>query len=100
MDRAEQAKALGSEARLSILSWLKEPGRHFAYQVTDDPDTIGVCVTLIAAKLGFSQPTTSRHLELLKHAGFVTSHRIGRWSFYRRNEAAIAEYGRWIHDDL
>lgn len=99
-DRLEQFKALASEARLSILDWLAVPDRHFSHQVTGKPSEIGVCVTLITEKLGMAQPTVSRHLELLRRAGFLTVGKVGRWSFYQRNEAAISEYKRWVNDTL
>ncbi len=85
---------------MTILQWLKEPRRHFHQQETGDPAEIGVCVTLIAAKLKMSQPTVSRHLELLRRAEFVAVERIGRWSFFSRNEAALADYRNWLHDNL
>lgn len=99
-DRLEQAKALASDARMAILQWLADPDRHFPRQETGTPSEIGVCVTLIAEKLAMAQPTASRHLELLRRAGFVTASRRGRWSFFTRDEAAIAEYKRWLNEHL
>ncbi len=98
--REEQAKALASAVRMQILQWLKTPGAHFSEQTTGDPVRIGVCVTLITARLGMSQPTVSRHLELLKRAGFLSVQRIGKWSYYRRNEKALKEYRRWLGETL
>lgn len=98
IDREEQTKALAHAARLAVLAWLKEPGRHFAHQESGDPVDIGVCVTLIADKLGLAQPTASRHLDLLRRAGFVRAEKRGRWSFYRRDAAALADYRRWLDD--
>jgi DNA-binding transcriptional ArsR family regulator len=46
---------------------------------------------LIAEKLGISQPTLSEHMRILVQAGLVTPKRIKQWTFYRRDEAAIAE---------
>lgn len=99
-DRLEQSKALASDARLSILEWLTEPDVHFSHQVTGKPGEIGVCVTLLTDKLGMAQPTVSRHLELLRRAGFLSVNKIGRWSFFARNEAAISDYKDWINDHL
>ena len=99
-DRVEQSKALASEARLKVLGWLKEPARHFRHQQSGAPAEIGVCVTLIAAKLGISQPTASRHLELLRRAGFVGVSRIGRWSYFARDDAGLDDYRRWLRDAL
>jgi len=99
-NRLEQSKALASEARLAVLAWLAEPDRHFAQQETGKPSEIGVCVTLLAEKLSMAQPTVSRHLELLHRAGFLSVRRIGRWSFFRRNEEAIKDYKAWINEHL
>ncbi|WP_206518654.1 ArsR/SmtB family transcription factor [Stakelama tenebrarum] len=100
VDRLEQSKALAGEARLAILGWLAESDRHFGHQATGAPSEIGVCVTLIAEKLEMAQPTVSRHLELLRRAGFLSVNKIGRWSYFRRNEAAIEDYKRWIDEHL
>lgn len=99
-DRLEQSKALASGARHSILNWLASPNDHFAHQQTGDPTEIGVCVTLLTEKLQMSQPTVSRHLELLKRADFLTVRKIGRWSYFSRHEAGIADYKRWLNDSL
>jgi len=99
-DPVEQSKALASETRMKILDWLKRPSRLFSHQQTGDPDAIGVCVTLIAEKLNMSQPTVSRHLEILRRADFVEVNRIGRWSFFSRNSKGIEAYGKWLNDNL
>ncbi|MEM8838383.1 MAG: ArsR family transcriptional regulator [Pseudomonadota bacterium] len=98
--RLDQSKALASDARLLILSWLTEPDRHFSHQETGKPSEIGVCVTLITEKLGMAQPTVSRHLEILSRAGLLEVNRIGRWSFFKRDEAAISDYKAWINEHL
>tara|TARA_R110002126_G_scaffold14244_1_gene60403 strand:- start:1098 stop:1403 length:306 start_codon:yes stop_codon:yes gene_type:complete len=100
VDRLEQSKALSSKARVAILDWLREPYDHFAHQETGDPRDIGVCVKLITEKLNMAQPTVSRHLELLRRADFVTVNKIGRWSFFKRNEAGIAAYKEWLNEHL
>jgi len=84
-------KALGNERRLQILEWLKQPRAHFREQVDGDLVEDGVCGVLIAEKLGVSQPTLSEHMRILVQAGLVTPKRIKQWTFYRRNEPAIAE---------
>lgn len=100
VDRLEQSKALASDVRLTILTWLKTPALHFSHQVTGDPAEIGVCVTLLADKLRISQPTVSRHLEVLRRAGFLRVRKIGRWSFFARNEIALSSYTEWLRDTL
>jgi DNA-binding transcriptional ArsR family regulator len=83
-------KALGNERRLQILEWLKAPRAHFREQVDGDLVDDGVCGVLIAEKLGVTQPTLSEHMRILVQAELVTPKRIKQWTFYRRNEAAIA----------
>ncbi len=99
-DRLEQSKALASDARLSILGWLADPDTHFLHQVTGNPSEIGVCVTLLSEKLAMAQPTVSRHLELLRRAGFLKVEKIGRWSFFKRDEVAISDFKAWINEHL
>ena len=90
MTNASAFKALGNERRLQILAWLKNPRAHFREQVDGDLVDDGVCGLLIAEKLGVSQPTLSEHMRVLTAAGLVTPKRIKQWTFYRRNEVAIA----------
>jgi DNA-binding transcriptional ArsR family regulator len=89
-------RALANERRLQILEWLKDPGANFPPQVDGDLVNDGVCGALIAEKLGLSQPTVSEHLKVLAYAGLVRSKRIKQWTFYRRDEARIAEIKRAI----
>ncbi|GFM69822.1 ArsR/SmtB family transcription factor [Pseudomonas capsici] len=96
----DQSKALAGEPRILILQWLKHPREHFSHQITGDPALIGVCVTLITEKLGMSQPTVSRHLDLLRQAGFLRAKKIGKWAFYSRDETAIDEYKAWLVEQV
>jgi ArsR family transcriptional regulator len=89
-------RALASDRRRLILRWLKHPKQHFRAQVDGDLLADGVCGVLIAEKLGVSQPTASEHLKILTQAGFLRSRRIKQWTFYKRNEAQIAEIKRAI----
>jgi ArsR family transcriptional regulator len=91
MPIVDALKALGNERRLQILEWLKDPRAHFREQVDGDLVDDGVCGLLIAEKLAVSQPTLSEHMRILVQAGVVTAKRTKQWTFYRRNEAAIAE---------
>ena len=90
MPIVDALKALGNDRRLQILEWLKDPRAHFREQVDGDLVDDGVCGVLIAEKLAVSQPTLSEHMRILVQADLVTAKRIKQWTFYRRNEAAIA----------
>lgn len=89
-------KALSNDTRLNILAWLKEPKRNFGRQEVGDFDADGVCVSLIQKRSGLSQSTVSSYLALLTRAGVVKAKRVGQWTYYRRDEAAI----RRFFDDL
>ena len=92
--------AVDNERRLQILDWLKDPTRHFRPQIDGDLETDGVCGLLIAEKLGVSQPTVSEHMRVLVSAGLVDAKRIKQWTFYRRNEKAIAAFKRSVRERL
>ena len=83
-------KALASDKRLKILEWLKDVQANFPPQEHGDPVTEGACNLFIVEKLGVSQPTGSRHLKVLVDAGLVVATRRKGWTYYRRNEDAIA----------
>ncbi|MFN3208093.1 MAG: ArsR/SmtB family transcription factor [Roseovarius sp.] len=99
-DRADQVKALASESRLEILRLLTRPGTEFAAQQSADPETTGVCMNMIAERMGVSQPTISRHIDLLRRAGFLAVRKQQKWSYCRRDEDALAEYHRWLAETL
>jgi DNA-binding transcriptional ArsR family regulator len=83
-------RALASERRLQILTWLREPLAHFPPQVDGDLVRDGVCGLFIAEKLGVSQPTCGQHLKVLSQAGLIRGTKIKQWVFYRRDEERIA----------
>src|SRR5215470_15912652 len=89
-------RALANDRRLQIMEWLKDPESHFPPQVDGDLVKDGVCVVLIAEKLGITQPTATEHLKVLAHAGLVRSKRIKQWTFYKRDEARIREVKKEI----
>lgn len=83
------AQALASEKRLLILKWLKDPASYFkANQPYDEEE--GVCGLYIAQNLGISPASTSVHLKVLTQAGLVRGLRVGKFTYFRRVEAAIA----------
>lgn len=90
MHQIDALKALANDRRLDILEWLKAPRAHFREQVDGDLVEDGVCGLLIAEKLGVSQPTLSEHMKVLVQSGLVSAKRLKQWTFYKRDEAAIA----------
>ncbi len=87
-------KALASKRRLQILAWLKDPVENFPPQEHGDPIEHGACNLFIVEKLGVSQPAASRHLKVLVDAGLVIPTRRKGWTYYRRNEEALAAVAR------
>src|ERR1700752_3182251 len=91
-------RELANARRLQILEWLKDPRAHFPPQVDGDLVRDGVCGLYIAEKLGISQPTASEHLRVLSQAGLIRGKRIKQWTFYKRDEAKIAEVKRALKE--
>ena len=100
MSIAPALRALANERRLQILEWLKDPVANFPPQVDGDLVDDGVCAVWIAEKLGVSQPTLSEHMRVLTGAGLVRAKRIKQWTFYKRDEARIAEIKRAIAEEV
>ena len=86
----ETLKALANPVRRKILAQMKEPEKNFHGQ--EHSYELGVCAGKIDAACGLSQSTVSAHLAVLLQAGLVTTHRVGQWIFYRRNEPAITAF--------
>jgi len=95
LDRDLVLKALAHPVRRDMLTWLKEPQKHFSGQA--HPLEMGVCAGSFE-RCGLSQSTVSAHLSTLSAAGLVTTRRIGQWVFYARDEAAIAAFRASLYD--
>lgn len=85
---------------MAVLKLLSDPKANFGHQWSADPVDVGVCMTLIAEALGLSQPTVSRHLEILKQAGFISVQKHLKWSYCKRNEAALQDFMTWLDAEL
>lgn len=77
--------------RLDILEWLRDPAAHFPPQRYGDPAEDGVDAAALAAKLGVSRTAARTHLDLLTAIGLLRARKVGRRTFYRRDEYRIAE---------
>jgi DNA-binding transcriptional ArsR family regulator len=91
-------KALANPVRREILAWLKEPQTYFPDQAL--PLVSGVCAGSIEARCGLSQSTVSAHLTMLRRTGLITSRRVGQWTFFKRNEAAIKAFLSSLNSSL
>lgn len=85
---------------MEILRLLLDPGTEFAQQESADPAEFGVCMNLIAERLDLAQPTVSRHVDLLRRAGFITTRRKRQWSYCKRDEEALRDYHDWLANTL
>lgn len=93
-------KALANESRFKILQWLREPEANFPPHQEHGHFNDGVCGDFIRDKSGLSQSTVSHFLSILHQAGLVTPTRIGKWTYYKRNEEVIREYLKTIIREL
>ena len=69
-DKAAIFKALGEPNRLKILKLLSGKS---------------LCVTEITADLDLAASTVSKHLSILKEAGFLTEEKKSKWIYYKIN---------------
>ncbi|MDU0328967.1 MULTISPECIES: ArsR/SmtB family transcription factor [Paenibacillus] len=100
MDPIEVFKALSNESRLQILQWLKEPEKHFVPHEGVDMREIGVCVSQVTDKLNMTQSTASQYLSILQRAGLIRTERIGKYTYYKRNEEKISELADFLNQKL
>lgn len=89
-------KAVASPVRLEILSYLKDPVGNFPPQTDGDLVRDGVCADFIREKVGIAAATASRHLTLLTEAELLVATRRKGWTFYRRDEEAIARFAQTL----
>ena len=74
---------------MSNFIMVKNPENHFdekPYLEQDLNFQVGVCVGDIQLKTGLAQSVISSYLLTMKKAGLLESDRIGKWTYYRRNE--------------
>jgi DNA-binding transcriptional ArsR family regulator len=86
--------AVADPTRRRILQVLKE---HGGCSIGKD---VGLCASDIEQRIHLSQPTISHHMAILTKAGAVDAKKLGLWVWYRRNEAALREFGRSLRKSL
>jgi ArsR family transcriptional regulator len=74
-ERTEVYKALGHVTRLQIFEkiLMKSARSHESNE--------GLCITDIASMFDFTLPTISKHLDILKQAGLIKTHKEGKKIF-------------------
>ena len=103
MDPQRILKALSNPHRLDIILWLKHPKQEFGVQVhskilIDFPNSVSV--KSIQKRCGVSQSSVSTFMTLLEHADLVESRKIDQYTYYRRNEEIIREFGEWYNKEV
>ena len=84
-DLLDVFKALGDETRLRILKLLEDEA---------------LCVCEIMEVLGMIQSRVSRHLDILKRAGFLMARREKKWVVYTWNKERINPYHLYLQELL
>ncbi len=92
MNHIEITKALANETRFEIIRWLRDPEANFRPHKDGKDFSDGVCVAVIQEKSGLSQSTVSHYMSILQRCDLVTPTRIGKWTYYRRNDATVRAY--------
>lgn len=100
MENIDIFKALANENRLQIMNWLKNPTDYFVHEEDVDMNEVGVCVGEIQKKLGLTQSTTSHYLSMMSKANLLIATRIGKWTYYRRNDETLAQLNEFIGKEL
>ena len=103
MDPLRILKALSNPHRLDIILWLKHPEKEFGVQVQtktliDFPNSVSV--KSIQKRCGVSQSSISTFMSILENAELVESRKIDQYTYFRRNEPIIREFGEWYNKEV
>ncbi len=91
---ARQLESLADPTRRHIIALLKQKGCCSCDAVrAADP---GLCVCDLEAALSLSQPTITHHIQVLREAGLISTWKIGRWRYCRRDEEALDRLADWL----
>ncbi|HJY88167.1 MAG TPA: metalloregulator ArsR/SmtB family transcription factor [Candidatus Acidoferrales bacterium] len=91
---AKQLEALADPTRRHILGLLKRKGSCSCAEV--NPADPGLCVCDLESALSLRQPTISHHIQVLREVGLISTRKIGRWLYCRRNEEALDKLTAWL----
>ncbi|RCX23834.1 regulatory ArsR family protein [Fontibacillus phaseoli] len=65
-----------------------------------DMNETGVCVSQITNKLNMTQSTASQYLTMLQRAGLIKTKRIGKFTYYQRDEEAISQIADYFKQEI
>lgn len=100
MNLVEVNKALSNQVRIDILNWLKKPEENFPPHLELGHFDYGVCLVFIKNKANLSQSTISQYMAQLQKSGLVDSKRLGKWTYFKRNEQNIKAYINHLNKQL
>lgn len=100
MNLIEINKALSNQVRVDILNWLKKPEDNFPPHLELGHFDYGVCLVFIKNKANLSQSTISQYMAQLQKSGLVDSKRVGKWTYFKRNEKNIKKYINQLSKEL
>lgn len=61
---------------------------------------VGVCLEEIQRVSGLSQSTTSTYMNMMKKVGLVQVTRIGKYTYFKRNEEVLTSLSSYLVNDL
>ncbi|GAA4864805.1 metalloregulator ArsR/SmtB family transcription factor [Paenibacillus vulneris] len=85
---------------MQILQWLKEPEKHFKPHEGIDMRKTGVCVCQVTEKLNMTQSTASQYLSILQRAGLIKAERIGKYTYYTRDDEKLREIAAFLNNEI
>ncbi len=61
---------------------------------------VGVCLEEIQRVSGLSQSTTSTYMNMMKKVGLVQVTRLGKYTYFKRNEEVLTSLSSYLVNDL
>lgn len=100
MKELEIIKVLANQSRLNILHLLKNPREHFSHKTDVDMEKFGVCLEEIQRVSELSQSTTSTYMNMMRKVGLVTPTRIGKYTYFKRNDEVVQQVADYLSKEL
>ena len=91
---------MSNPVRVHILDWLKDPEKNFPPHLELGHFDFGVCLIFIKNKADLSQSTISQYMAQLEKANLVISTRVGKWTYFKRDEKNIKKHIETLQQNL
>ena len=79
-----------------VYSAVADPTRRRLIRLLAEADADELPLHEITARFPMGRTAISKHLAILKEAGLVTDHKVGRETRYRLNAAPLREIQEWV----